>query len=153
MIDVASELDFLRKEVVDGQFLADKLAVELPAPEEALRYAIQIGKALATLHSRGLVHGMVSPDHILLTADGARLLDPRTKTRPPLKRYRSPEQVRGRAVNWRTDIFSFGVLLYEMASGNRAFSGEGSELDDAILNGPPVPLMDRKSTRLNSSHL
>jgi Tol biopolymer transport system component len=141
MVDVASGLDFLSAEVVEGELLADKLAAGPLAPEEALQYALEIGKALATAHSRGLVHGCLSCDQVCIAADGAHVLDPRKGAGPSAARYRSPEQVRGEPADWRSDIFSFGVLLYEMAGGKRAFPGDGADRDDAILHQPPAALM------------
>jgi hypothetical protein len=106
----------------------------LPA-EEALRYAIDIGSALNRAHKRGAVHGKLSPHAILLTESGARIVRPVEGTDLDALAYRSPEQVSGEAPDWRSDIFSFGTLLYEMVSGRRAFSGEGAALDRAILEG------------------
>lgn len=141
MIEVgATEIDYLSKEPVQGELLAEKLAAGPVPANEALRYAIDIGSALQRAHTRGLVHGSVAPENIAITTAGARLLQPREAPAASLAPYRSPEQVRGEAVDWRSDIFSYGALLYELASGNRAFGGEGSALDGAILNQSPAPL-------------
>ncbi len=140
MIDVGNALDFLSNEVVDGELLADKMSAGPFTPEEALQYALDVGKALAIAHSRGLVHGSLSPGHIAIGAGGACLLAPASGAGDAVPRYRSPEQVRGEALDSRTDIFAFGVLLYEMAAGRHAFSGEGADLDDAILNRHPPSL-------------
>ena len=137
----AKELEFLTNEAIEGEPLADRLAKGgLPA-QEALRHAIDIGTALQRAHSRGAVHGKLSPHAILLTASGARIVRPVEGTDLDALAYRSPEQVSGEAPGWRSDIFAFGALLYEMVSGRRAFYGEGGALDRAIVQLPPAPLL------------
>jgi Tol biopolymer transport system component len=138
---VSSAADFLSNEVVEGQLLADRMAAGPLAPEEALQYALEVGKAVAIAHARGSMHGCLSPDHVMLASDGAHVLAPNTGAGDSAPRYRSPEQVRGESADWRSDIFSFGVLLYEMAVRRRAFSAQGAELDDEILHQPPSALM------------
>jgi Tol biopolymer transport system component len=139
----AKELEFLTNEAIEGESLADRLARGgLPA-EEALRYAIDIGSALNRAHKRGAVHGKLSPHAILLTVSGARIMRPVEGTDLDALAYRSPEQVSGEAPDWRSDIFSFGTLLYEIVSGRRAFSGEGAALDRAIIEKPPAALMGK----------
>jgi serine/threonine protein kinase len=109
----AKELEFLSNETIEGESLANRLAQGgLPA-EEALRFAIDIGAALNRAHKRGAVHGKLSPHAVLLTASGARLVRPLEDTDLNALPYRSPEQVSGAAPDWRSDIFSFGTLLYE----------------------------------------
>ena len=144
MTDVsAKELEFLSNEPIAGESLADRLAQGgLPA-EEALRFAIDIGSALNRAHKRGAVHGKLSPHAILLTAAGARIVRPIEGTDLSALPYRSPEQVSGQVPDWRSDIFSFGTLLYEMVSGRRAFPGDGATLDRAILERPPATLMGK----------
>jgi serine/threonine protein kinase/Tol biopolymer transport system component len=133
---------------------------------KALDYALQIAEGLATSHERGIVHRDLKPDNIFLTKDGrvkildfglAKLTEPiserETQTDAPTRRvetepgtligtvgYMSPEQVRGRVVDYRSDIFSFGAVLYEMLSGQQAFKGESKvETLSAILQeNPPV---------------
>jgi Tol biopolymer transport system component len=135
-----SELGFAGDELVGGELLAEKLARGPLAPEEALRYAIEIGAALNRAHSHGMVHGGLSPYSVRITSTGARVLQPLREYDERTAPYRSPEQVRGEAPNWRSDVFSYGALLYEMVSGRRAFPGEGAELNDAILERPPALL-------------
>jgi len=144
VIDVnAKELEFLSNEAIEGQSLADRLAQGgLPA-EDALRYALDIGSALNLAHKRGAVHGKLSPHAILLTVSGARIVRPVEGADLDALAYRSPEQVSGEAPDSRSDIFSFGTLLYEMVSGRRAFSGEGAALDRAIAEKPPATLMGK----------
>jgi Tol biopolymer transport system component len=139
----AKELEFLSNETIEGGSLAERLAKGgLPA-EEALRYAIDLGTALNQAHRRGVVHGKLSPHAVLLTDAGARITRPMEGTDLDALPYRSPEQVLGEAPDWRSDIFAFGTLLYEMVSGRRAFSGEGAALDRAILERPPATLLGK----------
>lgn len=132
--------DFLSGEEIEGELLSAKLAAGPPEPATALRYAVEIGKALAAAHARGLAHGGLCPDRIAIASDGAHLLEPPQGSSGSAARYRSPEQVRGEPADWRSDLFSFGVLLYEMASGRCAFSAKGEALDEAILSEPPAAL-------------
>ena len=136
-----SEVGFAGDEPVSGDLLAERLARGPLAPEEALRFAVEIGAALNRLHSRGMVHGGLSPYSVLIASTGARVLPPLQEYDDRAAPYRSPEQVRGEAPDWRSDVFAYGALLYEMASGRRAFRGEGAELDEAILEQPPAALM------------
>jgi Tol biopolymer transport system component len=134
-----TRLDFLSKEAVSGELLAERLARGPVPTEEALRYAIEIGAALHKIHSRGMVHGALSPLSIALDAGGARILQ---ATASPEDRaaYRAPEQVRGEEPDVLSDVFAYGALVHEIAGGNRAFSGAGAELNQKILTQPPDPL-------------
>lgn len=147
MTDVnANEQEFLTNEKIEGTSLAERLAQgPLPA-DEALSYAIDIGSALNRAHRHGAIHGKVSARAILLTASGARILRPTEGTDLEALPYRAPEQVSGERPDWRSDIFSFGALLYEMAGGRRPFSGAGAELDREILEKPPATLMAKSPT-------
>jgi Tol biopolymer transport system component len=136
-----SEVSLAGNEPAGGELLAERLARGPLAPAEALRYAIEIGSALNRAHSRGMVHGALSPYSVLIASTGARVLQPLAQYDDRAAPYRAPEQVRGEAPDWRSDVFAFGALLYEMASGRRAFPGEGAELNDAILEQPPAGLM------------
>ena len=141
MIDVGvKELEFLSNGSTEGELLADRLARGELAPAEALQYAIEIGAALNRAHSRGEIHGSLSPHAILLTSAGARVFEP-VRADARAAAYRSPEQVAGAAPDGRSDIFAYGAILYEMASGRRAFAGSGAELEAAIAERPPAPLM------------
>jgi len=134
------ELEFLSSSPAQGELLADRLARGGLAPEEALQCAIDIGAALNRAHSRGEIHGSLSPHAILLTGAGARVFAP-VKADERAAAYRSPEQVAGAAPDWRSDIFAYGAILYEMAGGRRAFPGSGAELKAAIAEKPAAPLM------------
>jgi serine/threonine protein kinase len=107
--------------------------------EEVLRYAIEIGSALHKIHARGLVHGALSPFCIALAEDGARILES-TPSPEDHAAYRAPEQLRGEGPDMRSDVFAYGALVYEIASGKRAFPGVREELAQRILTQPPVPL-------------
>ena len=107
--------------------------------EETLRYAIEIGSALHRIHARGHVHGALSPFCIVLAAGGARILEG-TPSPEDRAAYRAPEQLRGEEPDVRSDVFAYGALVYEIASGKRAFPGAGAELDQRILTQPPEPL-------------
>ena len=134
------ELEFLSNGPTQGELLADRLARGELAPEEALQYAIDIGAALNRAHSRGAIHGSLSPHAIVLTSAGARVFEP-VRADERAAAYRSPERVAGAAPDWRDDIFAYGAVLYEMASGRRAFPGSGAELETAIADRPAAPLM------------
>lgn len=142
MIDVNTrEQEFLSNESIEGQSLADRLREGgLPA-EDALRYAIEIGAALNRVHRRGAVHGKLSSSAILLTASGARIVRPVEGTDLDALPYRAPEQVVGEPADYRSDVFAYGAILYEMVSGRRAFSGEGAELGHAIMEKSPATLL------------
>ncbi|MEO8371337.1 MAG: protein kinase [Candidatus Solibacter sp.] len=134
-----TRLDFLTKEAVVGELLSERLGRGGFSAEEALRRAIEIGSALQKIHSKGQVHGGLTPLCIALTDKGARILQP---VPSPVDRapYRAPEQLRGEEADVRCDVFAYGAVLYEMASGKRAFPGTGQELNEAILNRTPPAL-------------
>ena len=146
---------YLVMEYVEGKPLKGPVPVN-----EALRYAIQIAQALVAAHKAGIVHRDLKPDNILLTGQesvkvldfGLAKLQPTVKTDAPTLMtmteqgaisgtgpYMSPEQAQGEPVDARSDIFSFGAVLYELLSGRRAFRGEtmGATLAAVIAFEPP----------------
>ena len=157
--------DFLVMELVEGQTLEERLK-RGPLPlEQALEYAAQIADALAAAHQRGIVHRDLKPGNIMLTTSGVKLLDfGLAKLQEPEPRedrrgsdadktltstgaimgtfpYMSPEQAEGKPVDSRSDIFSFGAVLYEMLTGQRAFRGESpASLIIAVLQTEPVAI-------------
>jgi Tol biopolymer transport system component len=138
-------LDFLSNEAVSGELLSERLARGPVPREDALRYAIEIGSALGKVHLRGLVHGALSPLCIALASGGARILQA-IPCPEDVAAYRAPEQVRGEEPDVRSDIFAYGALVYEIATGKRAFAGTGVELNRAILTESPPPLPAQSST-------
>jgi len=161
---------YLVMEHLDGRSLADHLA-HGPLPiEKALDVAIQMTDALDKAHTSGVVHRDLSPANVMLTKSGAKLLDfglatlvalepghdpahVRTHLDPLRHKlvgtpyYMSPEQAKGEPADRRSDIFSMGVLLYEMVTGHRPFKGENLvAVLASILRDTPVPI-----TRLNAS--
>jgi Tol biopolymer transport system component len=143
-----SELDFLTNEPLEGELLAVRLTRGLLPEEEALRYAIDLGAALHRAHAAGLIHSRLSPHSILITGATARLLHPPGVLEAGEAPYRSPEQVRGEEPDSRSDIFSYGAVLYEMVSGRCAFPETGDELDQAILQRPPAALNGKSPLHL-----
>lgn len=135
-----ARIDFVNGNAVFGDTLALRLRREALSPEEVMRYARDIGSALAQVHARGQIHGSVSPYSVGITETGAAALLKPLVSAPVPRQYRAPEQVLGEKVDSRADIFAFGGLLYEMASGEPAFSGEGAEVDASILEKTPPPL-------------
>ena len=142
-----TRLDFLSNEAVSGELLSERLGRGPLPTEEALRYAIEIGAALQKVHSRGLVHGALSPLCIALAAGGARILQA-TPSPEDCAAFRAPEQIRGEEPDVRCDVFAYGALLYEIASGKRAFPGTGPELSQAILTQSPAPLLSQSAISL-----
>ena len=146
--------DYLVMEYIDGSPLRGPLAVE-----EAQRLAIQIAAALSEAHRRGILHRDLKPSNVMITLDGvAKLLDfglaisakaeDANVTRNTMAgsvvgtpAYLSPEQAEGRELDQRSDIFSFGAVLYEMLSGNQAFDGTSpAQILSAVLRDEPQPI-------------
>ena len=157
-------VQFLVMEYLEGETLAEALR-RRPLPlDQVLRLAIQIADALDKAHRKGIVHRDLKPGNIMLTAGGAKLLDfGLAKTLPAMTgragaatvtepltvvgsvlgtpNYMSPEQVEGKDADHRSDLFAFGTIVYEMATGKRAFDGNSAaSLMAAILEREPPPL-------------
>jgi TolB-like protein/Tfp pilus assembly protein PilF/predicted Ser/Thr protein kinase len=154
---------FLVMEYLEGESLADRLR-QGPLPlEDALRYAREIAAALAEAHRRGIVHRDLKPANVMLTRSGAKLLDfgiaklhqehaagPANSTAASLTGegdligtplYMSPEQFEGKAVDARTDVFAFGLVLYEMITGCKAFQAPSQAgLVAQVLKAEPPPV-------------
>jgi predicted Ser/Thr protein kinase len=163
-IDRDGERDFIAMEFVEGETLSSAIAKGVPL-ESALRYAMQIADALAAAHAAGIVHRDLKPGNVIVKSDGqvkvldfglakrvaGGVVDSRvpTLTGEPLSAlgtvagtlaYMSPEQAEGRPLDARSDVFSFGVVLYEMLTGRRPFAGDSdAELVSAILRDTPLP--------------
>jgi eukaryotic-like serine/threonine-protein kinase len=145
--------DYLVLEHIDGKPLQGPLPVE-----EAARLAIQIASALEEAHGRGILHRDLKPANVLVTAKGtAKLLDfglaklttgagaevtnTIEGTVMGTAAYMAPEQAQGKALDERSDIFSFGAVLYELVSGDRAFSGDSMvDVLSAVVRDEPRPL-------------
>lgn len=138
------DLEYLSNEPVAGTRLSERLKVEALPPEEALRIALEIGTVLHRAHLLGKVHGRVSPAAVVLTDGGPRLLQPESVDAEAAAPYRSPEQVNEERVDWRSDVFSYGSLLYELVSGRRAFPGIGEEMEQAIVRRPAAALNSKQ---------
>ena len=165
--DVTSEggIDFMAMELVAGKTLDQKIGRKGMRLDDALKCAIQIADALAAAHSAGIIHRDLKPANILVTESGqVKVLDfGLAKLTQPLNgegidsssialsteegrimgtaAYMSPEQAQGKSVDARSDIFSFGAVLYEMATGQRAFPGDNTaSIISEILKSEPVPL-------------
>ena len=140
-------VDFLVMEFLDGETLADRLRRKRLSLTEALRVAIEIAEALSAAHARGIVHRDLKPGNVMLTPTGARLLDfglARLKGGESegviagTLEYMSPEQLEGKAVDVRADVFAFGVVLYEMVAHRRPFEGATtSALITSVLSSEP----------------
>ncbi len=157
---------YLVSELLEGEVLRSQLE-DGPLPSrKAIEYAQQIAAGLAAAHEKGIVHRDLKPENLFVTTDGrikildfglAKLKPPQVgdadSQAPTQKKitdpgtvmgtvgYMSPEQVRGQEADHRADIFSFGVILYEMLSGRRAFSGDSAvEVMNAILKEEPPEL-------------
>jgi len=161
-------VDFLVMEYLDGETLAARIERGALPVDPVLRYGAEIASALAAAHRRGVVHRDLKPGNVMITRAGARLLDfglakpalsvpvsgiDLTASAPITAQgtlvgtypYMSPEQVEGREVDARSDIFALGAVLYEMATGARAFEGKTTaSLIAAILEREPPPIAARQ---------
>ncbi len=159
--------DFLVMEYLEGETLAERLK-KGPLPlDQVLHYAIEIADALDKAHRKGITHRDLKPGNIMLTKSGAKLLDfglaklkkdtaPAniTLSKIPTEdavtaqgtilgtlQYMAPEQLEGKDADARTDIFAFGVVVYEMATGEKAFEGKSqASLIAKILETDPPPM-------------
>jgi TolB-like protein/tetratricopeptide (TPR) repeat protein len=154
-------------ELLEGETLRERLDAGRVPPKEAVGYALQIARGLSAAHEKGILHRDLKPENVFVTKDGqvkildfglAKRVDPvgtenmsgptlASHTDPGILMgtvgYMSPEQVRGLPVDHRSDIFSFGALLYELLSGKRAFRRETvSDTMAAIMRDEPAELSD-----------
>jgi len=139
---------------IDGKSLKAKIAQEPLQIDEAMEIAIQVAEGLEEAHRKGIVHRDIKPANIMLTAKGqAKIMDfglARLESAGDLTRsavvmgtvaYMSPEQALGKKVDHRTDIWSFGCLLYEMLAGHSPFQGGHEQaILQAIIHGDPQPI-------------
>ena len=156
---------FIAMEYIDGETLRTHIHGQPLPPEEIVRLGIQIADALDAAHAQGIIHRDIKPANVFVTRRGqAKVLDfglaklvrsgvGLNEDHPEISHstsvvglisgtpsYMSPEQVRGDNLDQRTDIFSLGLLLYEMATGRQAFSGgTGGVIIEAILTRSPTP--------------
>ncbi len=166
---------YVVSELLEGETLRDRLRSGPISSRKTIDYAVQVARGLSAAHEKGIVHRDLKPENLFLTNDGrmkildfglAKLTRPEIEsgsadaptmhaaTEPGLVMgtvgYMSPEQVRGKAADQRSDIFAFGAILYEMVSGKRAFHGETAadtmsailkeevpELSETARNVPP----------------
>ena len=162
-IRTEGEVDYIVMEWIDGRTLAELIPPEGMRAEQALRYGVQIADALAAAHGAGILHRDLKPSNVMVTQEGrvkildfglAKLVDIASLSSAATTlatltdermlvgtaAYMSPEQAEGRKLDARTDIFSFGAVLYEMASGQRPFTGDSSlSVLGRILNDDPKP--------------
>ena len=171
LYDVGEEegVHFLVLEHLEGQTLAERLQHAALSLEDSLRFGAQIAEALEAAHRQGVIHRDLKPANVMLTASGVKLLDfglARVAAGEPVEvsnlptmtmqeqgvlteegtvlgtfPYMAPEQVEGREADARSDIFALGAVLYEMATGRRAFDGESAaSIMASVLREEPEPL-------------
>jgi len=169
LYDIGSQdgADYLVMECLEGETLGERLVRGPLALEEVLRYGAQVADALDKAHQQGVIHRDLKPGNIMLTKTGAKVLDfglakqAQTKTASasaltamtegkPLTvegtivgtyQYMAPEQIEGAEADARSDIFALGCVLYEMATGKRAFAGKTqASVIASILASEPAPL-------------
>jgi serine/threonine protein kinase len=157
---------FIAMEFIDGETLRNHIHGQALPREEVLKFGIQIAEALEAAHAEGIIHRDIKPANIFITKRGnAKVLDFGLAKLVPkgiaskdsdsgrdsgestsivgiisgTPSYMSPEQVRGDELDARTDIFSLGLVIYEMATGRQAFGGgTGGAIIEAVLTRPPV---------------
>jgi Tol biopolymer transport system component/tRNA A-37 threonylcarbamoyl transferase component Bud32 len=163
-------VEYLVMELLEGETLADRLGKGALPLEQTLRYGTEIADALDKAHRQGIVHRDLKPGNVMLTKSGVKLLDfgLAKAMAPPVQsavtslptvmgsqkpelteagtilgtfQYMAPEQLEGREADGRTDIFAFGCVLYEMATGRKAFTGASqASLISSIMKEEPAPI-------------
>jgi eukaryotic-like serine/threonine-protein kinase len=155
---------FIVSELLEGESLRKRLSGAALPVRKAIEYAVQIAQGLAAAHEKGIVHRDLKPENVFVTRDGrvkildfglAKLMQPEQEGAETISHqteagvvlgtvgYMSPEQVRGKPADQRSDLFSFGAILYEMLSGRRAFHGEtAADSMSAILREEPPDLTE-----------
>jgi eukaryotic-like serine/threonine-protein kinase len=163
------ETEYLVMELLEGETLSERVAKGALSLEQTLRYGVEIADALDKAHRQGIVHRDLKPGNVMVTKSGVKLLDfglakamapatsqagltslPTAMGSPNLTQegtilgtfqYMAPEQLEGKDSDARTDIFALGAVLYEMATGKKAFSGATqASLISAILRDDPQPI-------------
>jgi len=160
--------DYLVMEYVEGETLAARLRKGPLPVEQVLQYAIEIADALDKAHRKGITHRDLKPGNIMLTKSGTKLLDfglaklkqeiapanAQLSQLPTMNepltaqgtivgtlQYMAPEQLEGKEADARTDVFAFGAVAYEMATGKRAFEGKSqASVISAIMSSEPAPI-------------
>jgi Tol biopolymer transport system component/tRNA A-37 threonylcarbamoyl transferase component Bud32 len=165
-VDQVGEVNFIAMEFVEGKPLSELIPQNGMSLNDTLKYSIQIADALARAHERGIVHRDLKPGNVMVSTRGlVKILDfglaklteavtaddseaTRTSAAPKTEvgtvvgtaAYMSPEQARGHKVDARSDIFSFGAVLYELVTGRRAFPGDSPMgTIAAVINQEPIP--------------
>ena len=166
-VGIFEETRYIATELIDGQTLREKMQGPRLSLTEAISIAERIASALDAAHSAGILHRDIKPENIMIRHDGvvkvldfglAKLTENTNRSASPEDptkahfstepglvvgtiSYMSPEQARGQKLDARTDIFSLGIVMYELFSGKRPFNGEGQlDLISSILKDEPAPL-------------
>jgi serine/threonine protein kinase len=174
-VDTHDGSPYVVSELLEGETVREQLQGAALPVRKAIDYALQVARGLAAAHEKGIVHRDLKPENLFVTKDGhvkildfglAKLIEPNNgsealtdlstrmlQTDPGTVLgtvgYMSPEQVRAQKVDHRSDIFSLGVILYEMLSGRRAFRGDSTiETLNAILKEDP-PELSESNGRIN----
>lgn len=164
---------YIVSELLEGETLRERMNGKSLPQRKAIDYALQTAHGLAAAHEKGIVHRDLKPENLFVTKDGrVKILDfglakltgaadgTHSQTEVPTRRidtdpgvvmgtlgYMSPEQLRGRVADHRSDIFSFGAIFYEMLSGKRAFHGESTaDTMSAVLREDPPDLSSTNKT-------
>ena len=177
LFDVGHEsgTDFLVMELLEGETLADRLRRGPLPVAEALSVAIKIAAAVERAHSRGIVHRDLKPGNVMLTPDGPKVLDfglakdivagraPGTDSATPTSlmtsegtivgtlQYMAPEQLEGKPVDERSDVFAFGSVLFEMLTGSRPFESNTQASVIAAIMERPAPRLESRLESLRAA--
>ena len=172
--DIGSQdgVEYLVMEFIEGETLAAKLEKGALPLDQALEYGIQIADGLDTAHRAGITHRDLKPPNVMLTPSGIKILDfglaklvahngsDSAASDAPTRQqnltkehsiigtlqYMAPEQLEGKTVDARADVWAFGALVYEMLTGRKAFNGETqASLIAAIMEHDPPPVSERQS--------
>ena len=162
-VGIEDQRHYLVYELLEGRTLRERLSAGRPPLEEAVGYAVQIGRGLSAAHEKGIVHRDLKPENLFVTSDGrmkildfglAKRAEPMAGAAPVGRAddtkpgfilgsvgYMAPEQILGVPADARADLFSFGAILHELLSGERAFAGSSeSAVLNAILTREPAKL-------------